>query len=75
MLMDVVVLTPQQVIFEGKAKSVKLPGENGVFEILAFHKRLLSRLISGMLYIDEQSFAIKRGAVKINQNEVVIILE
>lgn len=75
MLLDVSVLSPIKVIFEGKARSVILPGEQGVFEILPFHKRTLSRLISGTLVIDEQSFPIKRGIVKVNQNRVAIIVE
>jgi F0F1-type ATP synthase epsilon subunit len=75
MFLEVSVLSPKEVIFEGKAKTVILPGEQGVFEILPFHKRILSRLISGRLFIDEQSFPIKRGIVKVNQNRVTIIIE
>jgi len=75
MFLDVTVLNPIEVIFEGKAKSIVLPGEEGVFEVLPFHKRILSRLISGRLFIDEQSFPIKRGIVKVNQNKVTIIVE
>ena len=75
MFLDVTVLSPIEVMFEGKAKSIILPGEQGVFEVLPFHKRILSRLISGRLFIDEQSFPIKRGIVKVNQNEVTIIVE
>ena len=75
MLLDVSVISPKEVIFEGKAKSVILPGEQGVFEILPFHKRILSRLISGTLLIDEEGFPIKRGIVKVNQNRVTIMVE
>lgn len=75
MLLEISVLGPKEVIFEGKAKSVILPGEQGVFEILPFHKRALSRLISGTLLIDEESFPIRRGVVKVNQNRVTIIVE
>ncbi len=75
MFLDVCALNPQEVIFEGKAKAVILPGEQGVFEILPFHKRTLNRLISGTLFIDEKSFSIKRGIVKVNQNRVTIIVE
>lgn len=75
MLLEVSVLSPKEVIFEGKAKTVILPGEQGVFEILPFHKRILSRLISGTLLIDEESFPIRRGIVKVNQNRVTIIVE
>lgn len=75
MALQVCVLSPKEVIFEGEAKSVVVPGEQGVFELLSFHKRILSRLISGTLVIDGQSIYIKRGVVKVNQNKVTILIE
>lgn len=75
MLLDVSVLSPGKVVFEGKAKSVVLPGEEGVFEVAPFHKRLLSRLISGTLFVDEKSLAIQKGIVSVDQNKVTIIIE
>ncbi|MDD4938735.1 MAG: hypothetical protein PHI60_01060 [Candidatus Omnitrophica bacterium] len=75
MLLDVSVLSPQEVIFEGKAKSVVLPGEIGVFEVLPYHKRILSRLLSGDVVIDGQKITIKRGIAKVDQNKVTVIVE
>ncbi len=75
MFLDVAVLTPEEILFEGKASTVTLPGEEGVCEILPFHKRLLSRLISGTVIIDDKPIDIRRGVVKVNQNKVIIILE
>lgn len=75
MELDVSVLNPQKIIFSGKAKSVIIPGEQGTFEILPFHKRILSRLISGILYVDEQGIPISRGVIAVNQNKVTIIVE
>jgi len=75
MLLDVSVLTPSEVIFEGKARSVMFPGEEGVFEVYPFHKRLLSRLISGTLIIDHRSITIRRGIVKVDLNRVTAIVE
>ena len=75
MFLDVVVLTPKEVIFEGKATNIALPGEEGVFEVLPFHKRILSRLVSGTVIINEETIPIKRGVVKVKQNKVVIIIE
>lgn len=75
MFLEVSLLTPEDTIFEGKAKSVILPGESGVFEVLAYHKRLLSRLVSGVMFIDQKNFSLRRGIVKINQNKVTIIIE
>ena len=74
-MLEVVVVTPEKVIFEGKAKSVVLPGEQGVFELLSYHKPFLSRLISGRMIINEQSFPIRRGIVGFNQNRATIIVE
>jgi F-type H+-transporting ATPase subunit epsilon len=68
-------LSPEEILFEGQAKSIILPGEQGVFEVLPFHKPILSRLISGSLFIDGQTFSIKRGVAKVNQNKVTIIIE
>jgi len=75
MQLDVSVLSPKRVIFNGRAKCVVIPGEQGVFEILPFHKRILSRLISGTLFIDEKKLPIRRGIVKVEQNKVTIIIE
>ena len=74
-MLDVSVLSPKEVIFEGKAKSVILPGESGVFEIQPFHKYIMSRLISGVLFIDQQNFPVQRGIVKVYKNQVTIIIE
>lgn len=71
----ITVLTPQKVIFEGEAKSIIVPGEEGTFEILTFHKPILSRLISGWVNIDEKKFFIKRGIVGVWLDTVTMIVE
>ena len=74
-LLDVTVLSPTQVIFEGKARNLIVPGEQGVFEVLPFHKRILSRLLAGTMRIEERSFPMRRGIIKVNQNRVTVIME
>ncbi|MFA5157333.1 MAG: hypothetical protein WC532_08160 [Candidatus Omnitrophota bacterium] len=74
-MLDVSVLNPKEVIFEGNARSIIVPGEEGVFEILPFHKRILSRLLAGTIFVDDKSFPVNRGIVKVNQNKVTIIVE
>lgn len=74
-ILDIRVLTPERLVFQGKAESVVLPGERGVFEIQPHHKRLLSRLIHGRMIIDGQKFEISRGVVKVGLNEVIVIVE
>jgi F-type H+-transporting ATPase subunit epsilon len=75
MLLDVSILNMSRVVFEGQAEKVIVPGEEGTFEILPFHKRIMSRLITGAVVVDQRSIPIRRGVIKADQNRVVIILE
>lgn len=75
MLLEVSVLSPQKVLFEGRVGRVIVPGEQGVFEVLPFHKELLSRLLYGNLFIDEQKIPIKRGIISVHKNRIVILAE
>ncbi|MCP4650262.1 MAG: hypothetical protein GY853_09325 [PVC group bacterium] len=74
-LLEVTVLSPEEIVFQGKAYRVIFPGENGVFEVLPFHKRLLSRLLSGTIIIDEEMIPIYRGIVRVGDNTVTVIME
>lgn len=74
-MLNVLILSPEEVIFEGQAETVSLPGEQGVFEVLPYHKNLLSRLLSGSVIVDGRSFLIRRGIVKVQQNTVTVISE
>ncbi len=74
-MLNVFVISPEKIIYQGQAESVKLPGEWGAMEVLPFHKNLLSRLLPGSVFIDDQYFIIRRGVVKIINNKVTIICE
>jgi len=74
-MLDVVVAKSEGVVFAGKVRSVILPGEQGVFEILSYHKPIISRLITGNIIIDGQVFPITRGIVGVNNNKATIIVE
>ena len=74
-MLDVLLVSPEKIIFEGKATSVVMPGEEGVLEVLSYHRPLLSRLITGKIFIDNASYGIRRGIVGINSNKATIIVE
>ena len=74
-MLDVLLLNPREIIFEGEAKSVIVPGEEGSLEVLSFHKRLISRLLAGLVFIDDKNYKIRRGIIKVSQNKVTIIIE
>jgi F-type H+-transporting ATPase subunit epsilon len=74
-MQDVIVVTLDKVVFEGKANSIMLPGEQGVFEVLDYHKPLVSRLVKGNVIVDQNVFAIRRGMVGVQANKTTIIME
>ena len=74
-MQDVIVVTLDKVVFEGKANSIMLPGEQGVFEVLDYHKPLVSRLVKGNVIVDQNVFAIRRGMVGVQPNKTTIIME
>jgi F-type H+-transporting ATPase subunit epsilon len=45
--MNIKILTPEHVVFEGEVNSVLLPGKNGEFHIMKNHAGIVSSLING----------------------------
>ena len=74
-LLSIKIITPEKIVFQGKADRVILPGEGGVFEVLPFHKQILSRLLSGTIVVDDETFPIFRGVVQVAFNRITIIME
>jgi len=74
-MLNVLIITTQQCLFEGQANQLIFPGEQGVFEVLRFHRPLISRLQPGCILVDEQVFPISRGVVKIERNTVTAIVD
>ena len=74
-MLDVVIVNPHRVIFEGEAHSVIFPGEQGTFEVLPFHKSIMSRLLGGDIVIDGQCLGIHRGIAMVESNSVAAIVE
>jgi F-type H+-transporting ATPase subunit epsilon len=72
----VTVLSPKQVVFEGEARSVFLPGDRAEFEILDHHAPIVSLLRRGAIAIDwDRRIPVKRGVMKFDRNECLVLIE
>ncbi|WP_332030502.1 F0F1 ATP synthase subunit epsilon, partial [Kaistella sp.] len=49
--MNIKILTPEFVVFEGDVKSVLLPGKNGDFHIMKDHAAIVASLIGGKVRV------------------------
>jgi F-type H+-transporting ATPase subunit epsilon len=74
-LVEVIVLGPDRLLFEGRVSHVIFPGEQGTFEIGPFHRPIVSRLFPGVVTIENNSLPIKRGVVKVERNKVTALVE
>jgi len=74
--MNVVVLNPKHVIYEGEAQSVFLNGDTAEFELLDHHAPIVSLLRPGDVVVDgHEKIPVKRGMVKFLNNECMILVE
>jgi F-type H+-transporting ATPase subunit epsilon len=70
------ILTPKHVVFEGEARSVFLPGDAAEFELLDHHAPIVSLLRGGAVTVDwERKIPIRKGMVKFDRNECMILAE
>jgi len=78
-MLNLEILSPEKVIYNGEVTAVILPGVTGGFEILKGHAPLISALGEGSIRVllgsGEESFAIKSGFVEVLQNNVVVLVE
>jgi F-type H+-transporting ATPase subunit epsilon len=75
--MYVEIITPDTIVFQGEAVSVKVPGSGGEFEALNAHSPIISSLNPGKVMVrlenEEKSFDISGGVVEVINNKVIIL--
>jgi F-type H+-transporting ATPase subunit epsilon len=65
--------------FDGEALSVSLPGEDGVFEVLAHHEAFVTPLTHGTAKVTKEdgtheTFEIEKGIAEVSNNQVTVLL-
>ena len=78
--MKIEIITPDQKIYEGEVKSVRVPGSKGSFQVLKDHAPIISTLDNGpVIIIDsggaETRFEIDGGVVEVKTNKVILLAE
>ena len=74
------VVTPSGLIFEGKAVEVTLPGEEGEFGVLPHHASLTTLLKAGVVDIEKEdksveSIVVNWGVVQVDEEKVVVLVD
>jgi len=78
-MLNLKIVSPERVEFEGTVVSVKVPGMMGEFEILDKHAPIVSVLNKGIVsYVTangHNELAVSAGVVSVKQNQVNVCIE
>ncbi len=74
-MIEVSIINQEQVIFEGIANTVIVPGDYGEFEVLPYHWPIVSLLRKGEIIIDNMGFPISKGIVRFSKKKMVALVE
>jgi len=78
--MNLLIITPDNKVFDGEVKLVQVPGSKGSFQILRNHAPIISTLDKGEVKIidgnDRTSLiSISGGVIEVKNNEIIILAE
>ncbi len=78
--MNIKITKPDATLFEGEVRLAQLPGTGGLFEILNNHAPIISSLAKGVIRLvlpdgGEQTFDIRGGVVKSQQNVLTVLVQ
>ena len=74
------IITPDQKVYSGEARLVKIPGSAGVFELLDNHAPIISSMNEGQVKVitpQDQSlfFDITGGIVQFSSNKAAVLAD
>jgi F-type H+-transporting ATPase subunit epsilon len=78
--MKIEIITPDQKVFEGDIKSVRVPGKKGSFQVLNDHAPIVSTLENGPVILVDQTgnetrFEINGGVIEVKANKIILLAE
>lgn len=74
------IVTPSKTAFEGKVKSLTIPGTKGSFQVLYNHAPLISSFEIGQIKIEDENgeinkYATSGGTIEVMNNKVIVLAE
>lgn len=78
-MLNLKIVTPEKIIFNGNVENVTVPGTLGSFEVLNDHAPIISSLEQGVVEYTGNSgrkhLDIKSGFIEVKNNEVNLCVE
>lgn len=75
-MIHLTIMNPRETLFDDQVSSVVVPGDLGDFEILSYHKPLISLLRRGRFVLDgKHVIEVARGIVRVHHDRIVALVE
>ena len=75
-IFKLVIMSSKTLIYENEVHSVFVTGNQGEYELLAYHYPVIGVLVRSNIVIDwKESIPIKSGTIRFMANECVILIE
>lgn len=73
--MQLFLMEPQGLLWEGPVKQVSLPAAEGEMCVLDFHQPFFIRLVRGVIRASSGSFAVEEGIAVMKGNTLSVFIE
>ncbi|MEA1886434.1 MAG: ATP synthase F1 subunit epsilon [Bacteroidota bacterium] len=78
--MKIEIITPEEKVYEGDIRSLKVPGKKGAFQVLKDHAAIVSTLVEGKVTVTDMKgidseFKIEGGVVEVRNNTIILLAE
>lgn len=71
------IVTPKQVLFDGEVDNFTVPGANGPFQVLSMHAPIVSALVPGLFKYDvngrEERYFVGGGFLEMHENKATVL--
>lgn len=77
--MQLKILTPEKLLYEGSVDFLQVPGKLGLFGILKNHAPIISTLVGGKIKLrlngKESFYDISGGVIQVKNNQITVLTE
>ena len=73
--MQVIISSINKQLYQGRAKSVILPTQDGEIQILPEHAPFWGLLSKGPVKVDNQVIPISSGIVQVENDQIIVLVE
>lgn len=76
-MLNVKVISPQKILFDGEADHVLVPGLKGILGIFSGHTPLYAEVTTGEIEVmgkEPLSFPVQSGILKVRKDQVILLI-